>query len=156
MTDETQADESSIETLDSVKEDRERAAALEELAERLSSAESIADDVPLLSGLFHQARTSGGRRVREGGSWVLLVDYDGYEFSPRSLHWLEQGTHLRDTGADAKIKASPHPFQSVDEFKGVTKQQIERKARAIRQNAQEKQHAHEEKERLKQRHDGAQ
>lgn len=153
MAAQTKADGGEFETLDSVQRDRRVADALDELAGRLGSADSIAEDVPLLSELYHEARTTGGRRLREGGKWTLLVDFDDEtgDLGARSLHFLEQGAHLRDTGADAKVSASPQPFQSVDEFIGVTKHQIERTARSMRQNATERQHAHEEKQRLQQR-----
>jgi len=90
--------------------------AYEELADSLSNAESIADDVPVLSELFHEARTT--HKKPRDGRFVALLDYDvdGDEWTCRNVSWLQQGTHYRDTGADAVLGFSPYPFCSTDRF----------------------------------------
>jgi hypothetical protein len=109
--------------------------ALEELATELRNADSIADDVPVLSELFHIARTSS-RRPREG-KYVALLDYDTEtdQWSCRSVSFLQNGTHYRDTGADKKARAKPRPFYSVDEFGQNQAATFENQARRLRQNA---------------------
>lgn len=113
----------------------DEADALEQLASRLRDADSIADDVPVLSRLFHKVRTSG--RSGHDGRFVALLDYnaDAGEWSCRSVTWLESGTHYRDTGAEATVSYSPQPLLSVDEFSQHVASGLERDATRRRQNA---------------------
>jgi hypothetical protein len=112
---------------------REEADALESLADDLMGAESIAEDVPVLSELFHEARTS--RRSGYDGKYVALLDRDGDEWTCRSVAFLESGTHYRDTGADLKVSCSPSAFMSVDRFAESKARSIRRSAESARQNA---------------------
>ena len=113
----------------------ELADALESLASDLRDADSIADDVPVLSELFHEVRTT--RRKSRDGRFVALLDYDfdADEWSCRSVAFLESGTHYRDTGADASVSFSPFAFLPVDQFAEHVASDLERDARAARQNA---------------------
>lgn len=117
------------------KEKMNIAEAQENLANRLRNAESIAEDVPELSTLFHKVRTSK-RRARDG-RFVALMDYDieKGEWSCRNVSFLQQGTHYRDTGADAILPYKPFPLLSVDEFSKMMAANLERKAQAKRENA---------------------
>lgn len=91
--------------------------AIQELRNRLQNADSIAEDAPVLSELFHEARTASTRQVREyGGSFVALLDYDG-EWTCRSVRYLEGGKHYRDTGADLKLSCQAYPLMDTDMFK---------------------------------------
>jgi len=93
-------------------------AAIDDLKHRLQESDSIADDCPVLSELFHEARTASIGHCRgHGGSFVALLDYDDDEWSCRSVRYLEGGTHYRDTGADLKLSCSPYPFMDTDMFK---------------------------------------
>lgn len=112
----------------------ELADAMEALANQLRDADSIANDCPVLSELFHTVRTSPYKSRR--GSHVALLDYDPDEgWSCRSVSFLEQGTHYRDTGADLSVSFQPYPFISVDEFGMHISDTIKRDARATRQTA---------------------
>jgi len=112
-----------------------KADALDNLAGRVRTADSIADDVPELAELFHTVRTSS-RKSREG-RYVALLDYDheADEWSCRNVSWLQQGTHYRDTGAEASLSYKPFPFLSLDEFSRQIAASLERDADATRQNA---------------------
>ena len=91
--------------------------AIGELKDRLQNADSIAEDVPVLSELFHEARTAGRRQTRgHGGRFVALLDYDG-EWTCRHVNYLQGGTHYRGTGADLKLSCRPYPFMEIDMFK---------------------------------------
>jgi hypothetical protein len=112
---------------------REQADALESLADDLKGADSIAEDVPVLSELFHEVRT-GGRSSRDG-RYVALLDRDGDKWECQSVAFLESGTHYRDTGADAKLSFAPYPFLSVDTFADAIASDLRRSAKSARQNA---------------------
>lgn len=105
---------------------------LDELANDCLAADSIADDVPVLSELFHTVRT-GGRDARDG-RYVALFDYDG-EWSCRSVSFLQSGTHYRNTGADLELSFKPYPFCSVKMFRESIGNELHRKAMAARQSA---------------------
>lgn len=109
--------------------------ALERLAARLRDADSIADDVPVLSELYHKVRTSG--RSSRDGRFVALLDYehDTREWSCRSVAFLEGGTHYRDPAGDVVVAFSPFPFLPVGQFAEHVASDLERDARAARQNA---------------------
>lgn len=109
--------------------------ALDDLATELRDAESIAEDVPVLSDLFHKARTSKNRS--RDGKYVALLDFDheSGDWSCRTVSWLQQGAHYRDTGADTLVSFSPYPFLEVDEFADHVAASLERDAQAARQNA---------------------
>lgn len=114
---------------------RERADALDSLADRLDEAESIAADVPVLSELFHEVRTSG-RNPRDG-RFVALLDLDGDGWTCRSVAFLQRGTHYRDTGADATLTHSPYPFVTVDQFADLIGHKLRADADIARQRAAE-------------------
>ena len=122
-------------TVDAAEEYREEADALDALAEKLSDADSIAEDCPALSELFHAVRTSN-RRARDGRH-VALLEYDGDEWTCRTVSFLESGTHYRDTGADLSLSYKPYPLLSVEEFAEQVAASIRRDARAARQSASE-------------------
>lgn len=109
--------------------------AIEQLADSLAGADSIAEDCPVLSELFHAVRTSS--RKSRSGRYVALLDLDleAGEWSCRSVAFLESGSHYRDTGADLSIGFKPYPFISVDEFAEHVSESIRRDARAERQTA---------------------
>lgn len=112
---------------------REQADALESLADDLKGADSIAEDVPVLSELFHEVRTGG--RSPHDGRYVELLDREGDEWECRSVAFLESGTHYRDTGADAKLAFTSYPFLSVDLFAEKIADDLRRSAKSARQNA---------------------
>jgi hypothetical protein len=112
---------------------REQADALESLADDLKGADSIAEDVPVLSELFHEVRTGG--RSPHDGQYVALLDRDGDEWECRSVAFLETGTHYRDTGADAKLSFGSYPFLSVDAFADAIASDLWRAAKSARQSA---------------------
>jgi hypothetical protein len=122
-------------TMAEVEQKKQKADSLENLAERLRDAESIAEDVPVLSELFHEVRTSN-RRARDGRH-VALFDYDSESDSweCRSVKFLESGTHYRDTGADLSLSHKPFAFLSVKHFSQYMANSIDRSVRDIRQNA---------------------
>jgi len=109
--------------------------AYEDLADSLRNAESIADDVPVLSELFHKARTT--HKNPRDGRFVALLDYDADadEWTCRNVSWLQQGTHYHDTGADAVLGFSPYPFCSVDRFAEEFADTLRMDAKEQRQNA---------------------
>jgi hypothetical protein len=111
----------------------ELADGMEALATQLTDTNSISDAAPVLTELFHEARTSN-RRARDG-RYVALFDYDGGEWSCRSVAFLETGTHYRDTNADMTLSFKPWPFLSVDEFTEHIRAEILRQAQATRQTA---------------------
>jgi hypothetical protein len=112
-----------------------QADAMDELAGRVRQADSIADEVPELAELFHNARTSS-RKSRQGRFIALLdYDFDAEEWSCRNVSFLQQGTHYRDTGAEASVSQKPFPFLSVEEFGRQVAASLERNAKATRQNA---------------------
>lgn len=128
--------ERTLEDADLTAEGKEKlriADALDELAERLRGADSISSDVPELSKLYHEVRTSG--RNSRDGRFVALLDHDEDGWTCRSIAFLETGTHYRDPNADALVSFSPFPFLSVDEFGEHVASDLERDARAARQNA---------------------
>ena len=112
-----------------------KADAIESLASRVRQADSVAEEVPELAELFHSARTSS-RNSRQG-RYVALLDYDfeADEWSCRNVSWLQQGTHYRDTGAEAAVSYSPRPFLSVEEFGRQIAASLNQDADATRQNA---------------------
>jgi len=112
---------------------RSKADALESLADELKGADSIAEDAPVLSELFHEVRTGG--RSSHDGKYVALLDRDGDGWECRSVAFLESGTHYRDTGADLKVSCSPTAFMPVDHFAEAKARSIRRSAEAARQNA---------------------
>lgn len=118
---------------ETIQEYRDEAEALRKLAEDLSSADSIAEDVPVLSELFHEARTS--RRKARDGRYVALLDRNGMEWTCRSVSFLERGTHYMDTGADLSISHKPQPFLSADDFAEDKRWGLEMKIEAAEQNA---------------------
>lgn len=120
---------------DAARQKHNEADRIDELADRLLSADSIAEDVPVLSELFHEARTS--RRRARDGRYVALLDFDADadEWTCRSVSFLENGTHYRDTGADASVSFKPSPFLSVSEFGEQVGRSLQRDARAARQTA---------------------
>jgi len=107
----------------------------EDLAKSLRDAESIAKDVPVLSELFHKARTT--HKNPRDGRFVALLDYDvdNGEWSCRNVSWLQSGTHYRDTGADAVLSFSPYPFCPVDRFTEEFADTLGMNAKEQRQNA---------------------
>lgn len=129
MAQETNAD-------DAIREKREIADALDSLAADLRGADSIADDAPALSELFHEVRTS--RRKTRDGRYVALLDYDrdAGVWSCRSVAFLETGTHYRDTGADAVVSHNPFPLREAERFGEVVANALERDAHAARQSAE--------------------
>jgi len=109
--------------------------AMRQLADDAYTADSIADDAPALSELFHEVRTSR-RRSRDGRHVALLdYDHDAGSWSCRSVAFLETGTHYRNTGADLVLSHKPRPLMSVDKFCEYLSADIERSARATEQNA---------------------
>jgi len=116
-----------------IAEKREQADQLTELADRLRQAESIAADVPVLSTLFHEARTS--RRKSREGRFFALYDYDAEDgWTERQVTFLQQGTHLREHGADLALSQSPQRFMDTKTFKQRQKEAIDRKVQALRQD----------------------
>jgi len=116
--------------------------ALEQLAEQAHDAESVADDVSVLSELFHEARTSN-RKSRDG-RYVALLNWDADNgWSCKSVAFLQRGTHYKNTNADASLSYNPHPFLSVDEFTQQIARTLENDARRARQNAQHYKKQHE-------------
>ena len=108
--------------------------ALDALADDLRAADSIADDAPPLSDLYHEVRT-GGRRARDG-RYVALLDHDPADgWTCGSVAFLESGTHYRDPDADAVISHKPFPFREVDAFGQTVAADLERQAREARQRA---------------------
>jgi hypothetical protein len=109
---------------------------LDNLREKLKDVDSIVDEAPVFSTFFHAIRTS--KRDGRDGRYVALFDYDDKDntFTCRSVSFLQNGTHYRDTGCDLKLSYSPYPFLSVDEFAQHMRGNLERQARKIRQNAQ--------------------
>lgn len=124
---------------------RETADAVDRLADRLAGADSIADDCPVLSDLYHEARTSG--RDPYEGRFVELLDYDreADEWTSRGPNWLQSGTHYRDTGADLTLSNKPHPFLDVSTFAQAKRARLNRVAQTMRQNADEAERAAKEK-----------
>ena len=120
---------------DTAEDYRTLADGLEDLADRLYQADSIADDAPPLSELYHEIRTSG-RRARDG-RYVALLDYDpdGGGWSCRSVAWLETGAHYRDPPGDALVSFNPFPFCEVERFGEHVAARLKRDARAARQSA---------------------
>lgn len=114
---------------------RTLADALEDLAAQLRDADSIADDVPVLSEMYHTIRTSS-RNARDG-RYVALLDYDpdGGGWSCRSVTWLETGAHYRDPSGDALVSFKPWPFCEVDRFAEAVANGLKRDAKAARQSA---------------------
>lgn len=117
---------------DKADEQRVLANAIEDLASRLSGAESIKDSCPVLSELFHEARTT--KRSSRDGRFVALLDYDG-EWTCRRVTFVQQGTHLRNHGADLVVTQSPYPFMGVAEFAQSKRNAIKEKAQVTRQKA---------------------
>jgi len=108
--------------------------AMDALAEDLRAADSIADDTPALSGLFHAVRTSS-RRAHDG-RYVALLDHDPEDgWVCADVSWLESGTHYLDPNADEVIAHRPYPFLGVDQFGEKIAADLEHDARAARQNA---------------------
>jgi hypothetical protein len=113
----------------------QQADALEKLRLRVDDADSIADDVPVLSSLFHKARTSG--RSGRDGRYVAVYDYDAdtEEWHCRFVSWLENGMHYRDLDADLVLYQRPAIMMGVDEFRKHKRAEIKRRERSARQNA---------------------
>ena len=108
--------------------------AMDALAEDLRAADSIADDTPALSELFHAVRTSS-RRDRTG-RYVALLDHDPEDgWVCTDVSWLQSGTHYRNPSADEVTAHGPYPFLDVDQFGEKIAADLERDARAARQNA---------------------
>lgn len=108
--------------------------AIDELANRLRGADSVAQDCPVLSELFHEVRTS--RRHSREGKYVALLDYsEGDGWDCRSVSFLASGTYYRDSGAELSVSFKPMTFLSVDEFAQHTAASLKRDARANRQTA---------------------
>ena len=108
--------------------------AMDSLANSLKDADSIKDDVPVLSELFHKARTS--KRDARDGRYVALLDYElETGWSCRSVAFMQSGSHYRDTGADMALSFKPYPFLSVSEFAKHIRASIQRDARSARQSA---------------------
>jgi len=116
-------------------ENRQLADAVERLADSLDGATSIAEECPVLSELFHTARTSG-YKARDGRH-VALLDYDreADEWECRRVTFVRSGAHLRDTGADVKVSHNPFPFLPVSQFARQQRESLRRDARAMRQSA---------------------
>lgn len=110
----------------------EEAQAIEALRNRVRAAGSIAQDVPVLSELFHEARTSSHKRG--DGSYVALLDREESGWTCRTVRYLESGASFRDTGADLKVRVSPMRFMATPEFSRRVCETLDRQARAARQN----------------------
>lgn len=112
---------------------RATADAIESLAGSLRDADSIAEDVPVLSELYHKVRTSK-RRSRDG-RYVALLSHEDGEWECSSVAFLETGTHYRDPNADVVVSFKPYAFLGVSEFAEHVAGDLERDARSARQNA---------------------
>ena len=109
--------------------------ALEQLAEQAYDADSVANDVPVLSDLFHEIRTSN-RKGRDG-RYVALLNWDADNgWSCKSVEFLRRGSHYQNAKADASLSFKPYPFLSVNEFTQQIAQTLENNARLERQNAE--------------------
>jgi len=133
---------------DAVDEKRELADNLDALADAVVDADSIADDAPVLSELFHAARTS--RRDGHEGRYVALLTHHDDGWTCDSVAFLGSGTHYRDPNADAVLSFKPFPFLSVDEFGEHMAADLRRDARAARQNASQIEASRKEQERIEQ------
>jgi hypothetical protein len=141
-------------TPDRVAEERQLADALDDLAARLDGAESIAEECPVLSELFHEARTSG-RNPRDG-RFVALFDYDEDDgWTCRSVSFLQSGTHYRDHGADLSLSNKPFAWMPVKTFREAQASEIRRQAQARRQTASGIEAQAEEEARRKQMREGS-
>jgi hypothetical protein len=129
----TTTDESS-EIPEAAVEYRAREAALNALADRAYSADSIAEDAPVLSELFHEVRTSS--RSERQGRYVALFDHGADGWECRSVAFLESGTHYGDTGADLTLSMKPRPFICVDEFGEQMAASIRHSAEGAARNAE--------------------
>jgi hypothetical protein len=118
-----------------VEQYRAEADAMEQLANDVISADSIAEEVPVLSELFHSVRTSP--RSSRDGRYVALLDWDESEgWTCRSVQFLDGGAHLRpENGATVTVAVSPRPFLSVDVFADVVSSRLRQQEEGARQNA---------------------
>jgi len=117
-------------------EKRAEAEQIEELADRLRDADSIADEVPVFAELFIKARTSQ-RNPRDGRFVAQLShdDVDGWE--SRSVAFLGNGTRYGQTPADVIVSHKPTPFLTVEAFSRRVADQLDEKAQAARKTAEQ-------------------
>jgi len=113
----------------------DRADVLEDEAERVRNADSLADTP--WSALFHVSRTS--RREQNGGHSTVEVQYratvDGVETHSQPVK-TRGGEHLRGTDSwDGSIKLRVEPFKALTRAAERIAEQLDREARDLREGA---------------------
>lgn len=100
--------------LKQAQEHREKADRIEELKEELRDADSIAEDVPALSELFHRVRTS--KRDSRDGKYKAVLNYKNDGWTCEKVAFQPSGGRLKHPDADLVLAMKPFPFMEVKEF----------------------------------------